>query len=96
VARAEVANGGVVCGAQLLCLLIMRRCGWRPVLVLIGHVGSEREEETNGKEQKLIFPCCVSRGRRKRNSAVSKRHRFIFILTHETASFFPKHAASFK
>jgi len=70
VAPAEVANGGVACGARLLCLLIMRRCGWRPVLVLTGHVGSEREEETNGKEQKLLFPCCVSRGRRRRNSAV--------------------------
>jgi hypothetical protein len=76
----------------------MRRCGWRLVLVLTGHVGrSEKEEETNGKEQKLLFPCCVSRGRRKRNSAVSKWHRFIFFfLTHETALFFPKHAISFK
>jgi hypothetical protein len=48
----------------------MRRCGWRPVLVLTEHVGSEREEETNGKEKKLLFPCCVSRVRRRRNSAV--------------------------
>jgi len=48
----------------------MRSCGWRPVLALTEHVGREREEETNGKEQKLLFPCCMSRGRRRSNSAV--------------------------
>jgi hypothetical protein len=47
----------------------MRRCGWRPVLVLTEHVGRDREEETRKKKQKLNFPCCMFRGRRRRNSA---------------------------
>jgi len=68
VAPAEVASGGVACGARLLCLLIMRRCGWRPILVLTGHVGSKRGRNKEEKT-KLPFPCCTSRGRRRRNNA---------------------------
>jgi len=68
-ALGEVANGGVTCRARLLCFLIIRRCGWHPVLVVTKHVGREREEETRKKKQKPLFPCCTSRGRRMRNSA---------------------------
>ena len=67
-APAEVANGGVAYGARLLWHHIMRR-----VASSFGSNkarGREREEEINEKEQKLIFPCCMSRGRRRRNSAV--------------------------
>jgi len=65
----EVANGGVACRARLLCFLIIRRCGWHPVLVVTKHVGREREEKTRKKKQKPLFPCCTSRGRRMRNNA---------------------------
>jgi len=46
----------------------MRRCGWRPILVLTGHVGSKRGRNKEEKT-KLPFPCCTSRGRRRRNNA---------------------------
>jgi hypothetical protein len=50
-----------------------------------------------GKKTKLLFPCCTSKGRRKetvppQNGTVSS----FFFSTHETASFFPKRAVSFK
>jgi len=82
-APAETSNGDVACRTRPLCLLVMRSCRWRPVLAL-KHVGGRDK----GKKIKLPFPCCTSRGRRRRNSVASKRHRFIFFFsTHETAPF---------
>jgi len=47
----------------------MRRCGWHLVLVLTGHVGSERGRN-KWKRTKTSLPLLHARGRRKRNSAL--------------------------
>jgi len=57
------------------CSCISSWGGWRLVLVLIEYMGGRGRDK--GKKTKLIFPCCMSRGRRRRNSVASKRHRFI-------------------
>ena len=93
---AVVTNGGVAYGARLLGHLIMR---W-----VASDFGSKaRGRRDKGKKtKKLLFPYCTSRGRRRRNSAALKRHRFVssssssFLKTHETASFCLKRAVSFK
>jgi hypothetical protein len=90
---AVVANGGVACGARLLWHLIMRRVASDSGL-------KARGRKRQGEENKTSLPLLHVQGRRRRNSVASKRHRFIFFFSffsmHETASFVPKRAVSFK
>ena len=65
----EVANGGVACMTRLLCLLIMRRCGWRLVLVVAEHMRGRGRNK--GKKIFFLFPCCTSRGRRRRRNSAT-------------------------
>jgi hypothetical protein len=48
------------------------------------------------KEEKIAFPCCTSRGRRKGNSVVQNDTVLQFFFLHETAPFYEKRAVSFK
>jgi len=65
-----VANEGVACGARLLRNIIMRL-----VAEHMGRKGRDKEKKT----KKCLFPCCMSGGRIRRNSAASKRHRFVSL-----------------
>jgi len=50
--------------------------GWCLTLAL-KHVGGRDK----GKKIKLFFPCCTSRGGRRRNNTALKRHRFVLFFS---------------
>jgi len=51
-APGETSNGGVACRTWPLCFLIIRRCGWRPVLALTEHVGEGERGRNREKKYK--------------------------------------------
>ena len=94
------SNRGVACRTRPLCFLIMRRSGRRPVLALTEHVGRERErKKTRGKNQNFSSPVACLREEEK-ETVPSKNdivlYFFFFWKMHETTSFCPKYAVSFK
>jgi hypothetical protein len=87
---AEVANGGVACGARLLWHLIMRRVASDSGL-------KARGRKRQGEENKTSLPLLHVQGKKKKKQCRLKTTPFhLFFLMHETASFFLKRAVSFK
>jgi len=70
---AEAANGGVACGARLLWHLIMMRVASDSGL-------KARGRKRQGEENKTSLPLLHVQGKKKRNSAASKRHCFILFF----------------
>jgi len=89
---AEVANGGVSCGARLLWHLIMMRVASDSGL-------KARGRKRQGEENKTSLPLLHVQGKKYKKQCRLKTALFnlsFFFSTHETASFFPKCAVSFK